>query len=96
MTLTKNDFEKFEELVETVLDRKLEERLGLESGQTLDQKLDEKLKYLPTKEEFYNEEDKLMKKLKDVEEQMEILNGLHGKVNQHETRIEKLEEKLLA
>ncbi len=83
MTLTTNDLKNLKELIEITFDEKFDQKIG------------EKLKYLPTKEEFYASEDKVLKELQTVREEMQILNGLHQKVNDHETRIEKVENKLI-
>ncbi len=90
MSLTKIDFKNIEELFKTILNQ----ILNLEPGQTLDDKLDEKIGHLPTKEEFYTKEDEVLKELKTVREEMATLNGLHEKVNRHETQIEEVQNKL--
>lgn len=51
----KKFWEQFDNHIEVIFDRKLDQRLGIEEGQTLD----DKLKYLPTKEEFYKKEDEV-------------------------------------
>ncbi len=83
-SLSQEDFNNIEELIKT----NIRLILNLEEGQTFD----EKLSYLPTKEEFFTKEDEVLKELKTVREEMQVLNGLHQKVNNQETRTEKLEE----
>lgn len=84
--MTKFDIKNIRELFQEIL----REILDLEPGQTFD----DKLSYLPSKEEFYKKEDEVLKELKTVREEMQILNDLHGKVNHHERRIEKVEKHL--
>ena len=55
----------------------------------IDEKLDEKIKFLPTKDEFFDSMDKLMGELKTIREQQEIITG---KTSDHEDRIIKLED----
>lgn len=47
------------------------------------------LKYLPTKEEYYACEDKTMKELKAIREEITVLNG---RVSDHSDRIDALEK----
>ncbi len=51
--------------IDEKLDRKLNEKLGLKPGETLQ----EKLSHLPTKDEFYEAMDKVMKELKAIREE---------------------------
>ena len=81
MVLTKSDFDALKDLMEVTIDEKLEEKL--------DQKLDEKLKYLPTKDEFYERTDQIMTELKDMREEMTVFNG---RVADHGDRLEDLEK----
>ncbi|SRR5258708_4289955 len=83
-SLSEDDHKNLREMTEIIV----QESLNLEAGQTLD----DKLSHFPTKEEFYSKEDEVLKELKTVKEEMQILNGLHRKVNQNETQIEKLEK----
>ena len=55
----------------------------------LDKKLDEKIKFLPTKDEFFSKMDEVMGELKTIREQQEIITG---KTSDHDDRIEKLED----
>ena len=57
MPLTQRDLDRIEQLI----DRKLEEKL--------DQKFDERMKYLPTKDEFYKAVDKIMGELQAIREE---------------------------
>ncbi len=88
MTLTNNDFKNIRELFQEILNQ----TLNLELGQTLDNKLDEKIGHLPTKDEFYAENAKLMAKLNEIEESQDILT--HRVYENHEPRIKKLERKV--
>lgn len=73
--LTQRDFDRIEKLI----DAKLEE------------KLTDKLKYLPTKDEFYKKMDEVMGELKAI-------RGEHSisayQVADHEERLEALEKKI--
>ena len=82
MTLTNDDFKNIKDLV----------KITLNEDETLIRKDD--IKHLPSKEEFYASEDRLMTELKAFREEMTILSGLHQKVNDHEERIENIEEVL--
>lgn len=56
----------------------------------IDEKFDEKLKFLPTKDEFYGKMDEVMGELKAIREEKDMLTY---RVSDHEDRIVKLEEK---
>jgi hypothetical protein len=56
------------------------------------EELDERLGHLPTKDEFYQENDKLMKELKDLRD--EVSTSTY-RTSDNTDRIEKLEEKVL-
>ncbi|OGM74165.1 hypothetical protein A2382_01985 [Candidatus Woesebacteria bacterium RIFOXYB1_FULL_38_16] len=62
MSLTTKDLEAIREIVEITVDVKLEEKL--------EEKFEEKLKYLPNKEEFYASQDKLMKEIRDLRDEV--------------------------
>lgn len=51
-------------------------------------------RHLPTREEFYNKMDELMKELKDLREEVTVVTGYKDQIENHETRIIKLEEVL--
>ena len=72
MTLSRSDLNRLKELMEL----------------TFTEKLDEKLKYLPNKDEFYEETLKIYKKLEDLEMEKTILAS---RVSEHSDRLEKLE-----
>lgn len=84
MALTQSDIHKFENIVENKLDEKLEE------------KFNDKFRFLPSKDLFLGWMDKLMGELNKIREQQEILTGRASehsdKLENHETRIEKLEK----
>ena len=52
------------------------------------------ISHLPTKKEFYDANDKLMKELKKVREEQVALSGLNQKVNDHDDQIKKIQDKL--
>ncbi|KKQ91944.1 MAG: hypothetical protein UU16_C0013G0004 [Candidatus Woesebacteria bacterium GW2011_GWA2_40_7] len=82
MTLTSGDLKNIKVLFNQVIDE----------NESLVKKDD--ISHLPTKEEFYGREDKLMGELKTTREEIVILSDLNRKVNDNEERIEKIEEKL--
>ena len=84
MTLTNSDFKNIKDLVNQTIEEKTEDLLVTK----------EDIKHLPTKEEFFGMEDKIMGELKVVREEITTLSGLNRKVNDHEDRIEKVENKL--
>ncbi len=84
-TLSDKDFEKLEELMGIVFDQKIEEKGLVTKNDT---------SHLPTKDEFYKKEDEIIVELKAVREEIGVLSGLHEKVNRHDRKIEKIEEKL--
>ncbi len=55
----------------------------------LDEKLDEKLKILPTKEEFFPKMDEVVGELKTAREEQTVLSH---QVSNHEDRLKTLEE----
>lgn len=81
--LTKQDLLRIEDLFEKQLEVKLEE------------KFKEKLKFLPTKHEFYAKMDEVMFELKAIREEQELITGRNREVTDtlenHEIRIKKLE-----
>jgi hypothetical protein len=92
--LTKKDLQEIKKLVDERLEIKLEEKLN----EKLEQKFNEKLKYLPSKDEFYEKMDEIMGELKAIrEEQMVMSHQLsesHDQLDNHEGRIKKLEDVL--
>lgn len=64
----------------------------IDEDETLARKDD--IKHLPTKEEFFDREDKIMGELKVVREEITMLSDLNRKVNDYEDRIGKVEKKL--
>lgn len=69
-----------------------------EIEKTLDEKLDEKLKLLPSKDEFYEKMDDVMGELKAIREEQTAGSGIlseHSDVlENHETRLKNLEKPL--
>ncbi len=49
------------------------------------------LKYLPTKEEFYSKMDELMGEVKAMREEVMVVTGYKDQIEDHETRITKIE-----
>ncbi|OGG15763.1 hypothetical protein A3D77_07875 [Candidatus Gottesmanbacteria bacterium RIFCSPHIGHO2_02_FULL_39_11] len=84
------DFNKLLSAIDKLVDLKLDEKLGLEPGQTLD----DKLSHLPTKEEFYTKIDALMTDVKAMREEQAVIAGKKDKIEDHEQRIEKIEQHL--
>ena len=52
------------------------------------------IKHLPTKDDFYNKMDELMKELKSIREEVTIVSSYKEQIENHETRISKLEDVL--
>ena len=73
------DLKAIKGLIEVTLDEKL------------DEKLDGKIKYLPTKDEFYEKMDEVMGELKTIREEQTLISH---RVSNHEDRIEKVENHL--
>jgi hypothetical protein len=86
MSLTIKDLKLIKEVVKVTVDEELDVKL--------DEKFEEKLSYLPTKEEFYEREDKIMAELKSVREEIAVISNVNRKVNDHKQRIGKIEKKL--
>ena len=67
-----------------------------EIKQLLDKEFDKRLKFLPTREEFYAKTDEVMGELKTIREQQELITGrvsIHSdQLEDHETRLSKLEQ----
>lgn len=80
MKLTNDDLKAFKDIVEVALDEKIEEK---------DLVTNEDLKYLPTKDDFYTETLKILKKIDDLEVEKDILSK-HS--SSHSDRIEALEK----
>ena len=72
MALTAGDIQKIKQLLEITIDERVEK--------IIDKKLEEKLKHLPTKEEYYAREDQMMAELKAIREELAVL-AFH--VSQH-------------
>jgi CII-binding regulator of phage lambda lysogenization HflD len=84
MTLTNKDFKA----LDVLLDQKIEEK-----AETLLVTKDE-INHLPTKEEFYDREDKVMSELKAIREEITTVSGLQQQVHDNEERLIKVEKKL--
>lgn len=54
----------------------------------------EQIKFLPTKDDFSKQMSEVMWELKTVREEMTVLTDMKDKVNDHEERLETVEEKL--
>lgn len=79
-TLDNDDLKAIKNLIEVTIDEKVEDGTLVSN---------EKLNHLPTKEEFYDQNDKLMKELKAIREEQPILSK---QLSNHSDRIEKLEK----
>ena len=75
MTLTDEDLKALKDLMEVTFEEKL------------DEKLDEKLSHLPSKDEFYEQTGKILKRLDDLEVEKDVLSH---QVSKHEDKIEKI------
>ncbi len=84
MTLSNSEFKALEDLIDQKIEEKAETTLATK----------EDISHLPTKEEFYDQTDKLMRELKATREEITTLSGLQSQVHDHEERIEKVEKKL--
>ncbi|MBI4991274.1 hypothetical protein HZB96_04245 [Candidatus Gottesmanbacteria bacterium] len=60
----------------------------------IDKIVDGKIKFLPTKKEFFSKMDALMKEIKDLREEVTIVTSYKDQIEDHETRIVKIEEVL--
>lgn len=67
--LTGEDIIKIKKALSEEIVFRLDEKLGLESGQSLD----DKLSHLPSKDQFYEENDKLMGELKAIREEQSLI-----------------------
>lgn len=67
-------------------------KLTIREDETLVRKSD--ISHLPTKKEFYEANDKLMKELEAAREERVVLSGLNKKVNDHDEQIKKIQDKL--
>lgn len=91
---TKDDLENFvtkEDLNNVV--KNLATKTELDNFVTKDD-LKKAIKYLPTKTEFYDANDKIMGELQAVREEITILSDMKRQVNDHEDRLETVEEKI--
>lgn len=77
---------RFEELPEAV--ESLVRQVIREEAITKDE-FEEKIKHLPTKDEFYESQAKLMKEVKDMREEQSAHMGLHDRIDKRFVRIEK-------
>ena len=59
--------------------------------QIVDERIEEKVKNLPTKDEFYNKMDEVIGELKTIREESLVLSH---QVSNHEDRITRIEDKL--
>lgn len=84
--LTNTDVNKIRTALRDEIGLQLEEKLGLEPGQTLD----DKLFHLPSKEEFFTENDKLMTELKAIREEQTVISHHHQNFSGRLEKIEKI------
>ena len=88
MALTKNDLQKIKFIIKKGL-KGFSTKSDLKRFITKDD-----LKYLPTKDDFYQKMDEVMGELQTIREEQTMLSGIQIKVNDHEDRIEVIEDKL--
>lgn len=55
----------------------------------------EETKHLPSKDDFYDKMDEMMGEIKAVREEQKVISGCKDQIEDHETRIGKIEEVLL-
>jgi phosphopantetheine adenylyltransferase len=67
----------------------IKDLVGVTTDEILEKKLEEKLRYFPSKEEFFKRIDEVMKELKAIREEKSVLTH---QVIDHEDRITNLEE----
>lgn len=84
MSLTNNDLKLIKEVMKITVDEELDIKL--------EEKFNEKLGFLPTKEEFFRMEDKIVGELKAMREEHTMLS--HRVYEDHEPRIKNVEKKL--
>lgn len=58
----------------------------------IDEKLDQKIKFLPTKDDFYTKMDEVMGELQEMREDLTVVSGYKDRLENHEERITRLEE----
>jgi hypothetical protein len=80
MKLTDKDLDAIRQLVKITIDEELEE------------KLNEKLRYFPSKEDFFSKMDDVMGELRAIRENQDLLTN--RVYDDHEPRITKIEKKL--
>lgn len=71
--------------------RAIRDLIDVELDETLDEKLGEKLSHLPTKDEFYEKMDEVMRELQAMREEVSVLSH---QVADHDDRLEKVESHL--
>lgn len=53
--------------------------------------LSDKIRFLPTKDEFFSKMDEIMQELKTIREEQTVIIGNKDQIEDHETRIGKIE-----
>jgi hypothetical protein len=84
MTLTNGDLKAIKNLMRVTIDESCETVLATK----------EEIKHLPTKEEYYDQADKIMTELSAVRDEITVLSDLQRQVHDHDTRISRVEKKL--
>lgn len=54
--------------------------------------VEEKIKHLPTKDDFYTKMDEVMGELKAIREEQAVISGYKDQIENHQTRIGKIEQ----
>jgi len=90
MPLTIKDFQKIQQLFGNEFESRMFKIFAYidKSQFQLKTEFEDKIKHLPTKEEFYNREDQIMGELKSIREELEMLGY---RVSQHSDQISALE-----
>ena len=86
--LTKDDFNKIQLLIVAGSSQVIKE---IDEVKESIQEVKNEIKFLPTKEEYFDSMDKLMGEIKKAREEQEVIGE---SLSQHSDRIEKLEEKV--
>lgn len=86
MALTDKDLKAIKDVMEVTFDERLDDAIENRIATKDD------ISHLPTKDEFYEKTDELIKELKDMREELKVVTN---KVySDHEPRISKVEKKL--
>ena len=82
--LTKSDLKYLEQLMRLVVK---------EETNDLREKV-EAIRYLPTKDEYFTREDKMMTELQNIRDDISVMTGWKDQIEDHEGRLVKVEKRL--